>query len=30
MYTNQINYNPISYLYFYNLNNIITNVETDS
>ena len=30
MYTNQINYNPISHLYFYNLNNAITNVETDS
>ena len=30
MYTNQINYNPISYLYFYNLNNAITNIETDS
>ena len=30
MYTNQINYNPISYLYFYNLNNTITNIETDS
>ncbi len=30
MYTNQINYNPISHLYFYNLNNAITNIETDS
>ena len=30
MYTNQINYNPTSCLYFYNSNNAITNIETDS
>ncbi len=30
MHTNQINYNPIYRLCFYNLNNTITNIETDS